>query len=75
MFKQKNTLPSAQAEMTTVNWDGEAGLGERGADVRGGIIGAFQGVLVPGLAFRNSPFVIFLNIALSGGIVAFTDGQ
>lgn len=56
MFKDINPLPGSQRKIAIIHGDGEAGIGQHGADVGGCIVGSFKIVRVPTVPFRNEAF-------------------
>ena len=61
MFEEIDALPGAQTRKTFINGDAQAGVGEHGAHVGGGVVAALKRVMMPclilwgpGLLFYNS---------------------
>jgi hypothetical protein len=75
VLEQADALPGAQAELPILDRDGQVGVGEHGPDVGGAVVGAFQVVLVPGLAVGRQLFHESLQVGPGAGIVILADEQ
>ena len=68
MLEDVHSLPGSQGEVAIIHGDGEAGIGQHGADVRGRIVGSFQVVGVPTVPFGNEAFHIGFQVGAGSWI-------
>ena len=75
VLEEIDPLPGSQAELTIVNGNAEAGIRQHSADMRWGIVAAFQGVPVPGLIFGGDALHEGFQIDAGGGVITLADHQ
>lgn len=75
VFEDVDALPCPEREIAVIHGDGEAGIGEHGADVGSGVVGTLQIVRVPAVPFGNEAFHECRQICASGGVPILTDDQ
>lgn len=75
VFEDVDTLPCPEREIAVVHRDGEACIGEHGADVGSGVVGTLQIVRVPAVPFGNEALHKCPEVGAGGGVPILADDQ
>lgn len=75
MLKDINPLPGTKRKVAVIHWDGQAGIGQHGADMGGGVVGTFKVMGVPGIPFRDETFHKSLEVGAGSWVPVFADHQ
>lgn len=75
VLKNVHALPGSEREVAVIHWNGEAGIRQHGADVRGGVIGSFEVVGVPFVSFGDEAFHERLQIGAGGRVPVLADDE
>jgi hypothetical protein len=75
VLKDVNPLPGAQGQISRIYRNCQAGIGQHGADVGGGIVGTLQIVRIPAISFRDEALHEGFQVCAGGRVPVFAYDQ
>lgn len=75
VLEQVDSLPGSEGRLAVDDGDGEVSQGQGGADVRGHIVGAFDGVAVEAAVFGGEALEKCFQVVAHVGIRIFLNGE
>lgn len=75
MLKNIDSLPCPQGQLSIIDWNRHAGVGQHRTDVRRGIVGSFEIMCVPSVLFGNKAFHERFKIGAGGWVPVFAHNQ